>query len=304
MADVSRLAEVRARLELPLVRRAAGLLEGHHKSRLKGQGLDFDDLSLYSPGDDIGDIDWKSSARAGIPVIRRFIKESNTNCVIAADIGRAMGALAPSGETKGEVAVTAAATVAYLARDRGDPVALVAADAQRRIHRPPRTGAPDIEITLSALLDAYDPHGPEQDLDVLADQVAVLFPRRALVVLITDEAHPNADQLHTLRKLRLRHDVLVIRVADADPVTAIPGGDRHDPTDVPVADVVGTLRLPPYFRGRADLAEAAGQAMANRRRAVTQMLTRERISTMVTYSSADVMPAFIAMLGRRRLTNA
>ena len=57
MDSSSRLAQVRARLDLPLARRAAGLLEGRHRSILKGHGQDFDDLSLYTPGDDVGDID-------------------------------------------------------------------------------------------------------------------------------------------------------------------------------------------------------------------------------------------------------
>ena len=85
MPDHQRLAEVRARLELPLLRRAAGLLEGRHRSIYKGHGQDFDDLSLYQPGDDIGDIDWKSSARAGIPIIRRFVRQSNLTTILAVD---------------------------------------------------------------------------------------------------------------------------------------------------------------------------------------------------------------------------
>ena len=63
MPDVSRLAQVRARLDLPVARRASGLLEGRHRSVFKGHGQDFDDLHLYAPGEDVGDIDWKSSAR-------------------------------------------------------------------------------------------------------------------------------------------------------------------------------------------------------------------------------------------------
>ncbi len=111
----------------------------------KGHGQDFDDLHLYAPGEDVGDIDWKSSARAGLPIIRRFVRESNLNLVLVVDTGRTMGATAPSGETKAEIASFCCALVAYLARDRGDRVALVAGDAERLVQlRPARARATSV----------------------------------------------------------------------------------------------------------------------------------------------------------------
>src|SRR5690625_6079654 len=118
MSSASRLAKIRARLDLPTVRRASGLLDGHHRSIFTGHGQDFDDMVEYHPGDDVGDIDWKASARSGYPVIRRFVHESNLAMVLAVDSGRSMAATAPSGERKSEVALFAADVVAYLARAR------------------------------------------------------------------------------------------------------------------------------------------------------------------------------------------
>ena len=100
----SRLAAVRARLELPLVRRAAGVLDGRHRSIFSGHGQDFDEMALYLPGDDVGDIDWKASASTGHPVIRRFQRESNLAMVLAVDTGRNMAALAPDGGSKADIA--------------------------------------------------------------------------------------------------------------------------------------------------------------------------------------------------------
>ena len=105
MSETSRLAQVRAHLDLPILKRAAGLLEGFHRSIYKGQGQDFDDLSLYNPGDDISDIDWKSSARAGIPIIRRFAQQSNLSLILVVDTGRNMAALSSEGNPKSKTAV-------------------------------------------------------------------------------------------------------------------------------------------------------------------------------------------------------
>lgn len=41
------------------------LLAGRHASRLRGRGLNFEELRRYQPGDDIRAIDWKVTARTG-----------------------------------------------------------------------------------------------------------------------------------------------------------------------------------------------------------------------------------------------
>ncbi|TKW68925.1 MAG: DUF58 domain-containing protein, partial [Cutibacterium acnes] len=96
----SRIERLRAALSLPTLRRATGLLDGRHKSVFVGRGQDFDDMSFYRPGDDISDIDWKSSARLGQPVIKRYQRESMMPMVLAVDTGRTMAAMTPSGEDK------------------------------------------------------------------------------------------------------------------------------------------------------------------------------------------------------------
>jgi len=121
----SRIERLRAALSLPTLRRATGLLDGRHKSVFVGRGQDFDDMSFYRPGDDISDIDWKSSARLGQPVIKRYQRESMMPMVLAVDTGRTMAAMTPSGEDKRDLALGVAEVFAYLARMRGGSGALV-----------------------------------------------------------------------------------------------------------------------------------------------------------------------------------
>ena len=203
-------ARVRGRLALPTLRRATGLLDGRHKSVLLGHGQDFDDLSLYRPGDDVTDIDWKASARIGQPVIKRYQREANLPLVLAVDTGRTMAAQTPAGEDKRGLALAVAEVFAYLARMRGDPVALVAADAARQVSRPPRSGSEHAETLLTQLSHLFEEltdtvdtaatrsgsgllaaGAPASDLVTLLDRVSIWHRRRSLVVLITDTAHPD-----------------------------------------------------------------------------------------------------------------
>lgn len=296
MPDVSRLAQVRARLDLPVVRRAAGLLEGRHRSIYKGHGQDFDDLHLYAPGEDVGDIDWKSSARAGIPVVRRFVRESNLNLVLVVDTGRPMGATAPSGEPKSAVASLCCALVAYLARDRGDRVALVAGDARRVVQLPPRASTQDLEVLLRTVEDLWRPDAPPSDLARPLDRALTAFRQRSLVVVVTDEARPDAAHDRLLRSLRIRHEVMVVRVADLSPVALDGAAAAHRE----VEDVDGALRLPAFLRGRAGLAQAAGAAVAQRRAEVAQRLAGIQVESVLVEGTDDVVPRFVELLGRQK----
>ena len=50
-------------------------LSGRHATRLRGRGLNFEEMRNYLPGDDIRSIDWKATARTGTPYVRVFTEE-------------------------------------------------------------------------------------------------------------------------------------------------------------------------------------------------------------------------------------
>ena len=293
MSATSRLAKIRARLDLPTLRRVAGVLGGHHRSIFTGHGQDFDDMVEYRPGDEIGDIDWKASARYGLPMIRRFEHESNLPMVLAVDTGRSMAALAPSGEAKSEVAMFAADVIAFLARSRGDLVALVAGDAERLVQLPARDGAQHVEMLLRILDQHLQREGPPADLSRVLDRVLTSIKRRTLVVIITDEARPALSDEDALRRLRIRHEIMVVSIADQSPVEG-DGAER-------VVDVDHELVLPEFVGADPRLRAEAEAAVAARRDRVRQMLRRRGIEQVVAASSDDVVDALIDLFRRQRL---
>ena len=56
-------------LSLPTVRKALGILEGAHASNKRFGADDVVDIHAYEPGDEAKRIDWKTSARAGRPMV-------------------------------------------------------------------------------------------------------------------------------------------------------------------------------------------------------------------------------------------
>ena len=84
------------------------------------KSLDFDDLREYVVGDNIKDIDWKSSARSGDILIRRYIAEKKHNFLFVLDSGEKMLADTVSGESKKNIAIITTGILSYIANNHGD----------------------------------------------------------------------------------------------------------------------------------------------------------------------------------------
>ena len=61
------------------------VLSGRHRSRLRGRGLDFDEVRKYIPGDDIRNIDWKVTARVGVTNTKEFTEEKERQGLLVID---------------------------------------------------------------------------------------------------------------------------------------------------------------------------------------------------------------------------
>jgi uncharacterized protein (DUF58 family) len=61
------------------------LLAGHRASRLRGRGLDFEELRCYLPGDDIRTIDWKVTNRTKKPHVRVYTEERERPVLVIVD---------------------------------------------------------------------------------------------------------------------------------------------------------------------------------------------------------------------------
>ena len=61
------------------------LLAGRHSSRLRGRGLDFEELRHYQPGDDIRTMDWRATARLRAPHVRVYTEERERPVLLVVD---------------------------------------------------------------------------------------------------------------------------------------------------------------------------------------------------------------------------
>src|SRR5271163_1217726 len=61
------------------------LLFGRRNSRVRGRGLDFEELRAYVPGDDVRSIDWQVTARMPKPYVRVYTEERDRPTMLIVD---------------------------------------------------------------------------------------------------------------------------------------------------------------------------------------------------------------------------
>ncbi|MGD8898369.1 MAG: DUF58 domain-containing protein, partial [Acidobacteriota bacterium] len=66
------------------------VLAGRHASRMRGRGLNFEEIRGYLPGDDIRTIDWKVTARTREPHVRVYTEERDRPALLLVDQRQSM----------------------------------------------------------------------------------------------------------------------------------------------------------------------------------------------------------------------
>lgn len=97
----------------------AARLSGVHRSRLRGRGMEFDEVRVYQAGDAISSIDWKVTARKNAPHIKLFREERERPLLLCLDYRPSM-LFATRGRLKAVQASHMAALLAWAGISRGD----------------------------------------------------------------------------------------------------------------------------------------------------------------------------------------
>ncbi|MGY5764882.1 DUF58 domain-containing protein [Brachybacterium sp. DNPG3] len=293
----SLMTRVKARVDLHTSTRARGLIQGRGKSLFKGSGEDFDDLKYYQPGDKISDIDWKATARSGEPLIRQFNEERVRHLSIVADTSSAMAATAADGTSKRDAMVMAAGLVCFLGQKNGDLVGMVGGGPQRPIQLPSRSSDGHLELLLRSIQQATTTASPAPDSSWLLERAFRVTTRSTLMTIITDEAHPSVEDFSLLRRLTTRHDVMMVRIADADPLL---GGDLgHE-----VVDVLDPREIGRVARTSKRVARDVSAYRRARSEGISEMLDRLHITHVLTQGESTVVEDMIAMLRSREYRHA
>ena len=102
-------------------KRVSSQLYGGHGSSFRGRGMEFDEVRVYHPGDDVRTIDWRVTARTGRPHTKLFQEERERPVLVLVD-ARASMRFGTRDCFKSVLAAKAAAVLAWIGIGGGDRV--------------------------------------------------------------------------------------------------------------------------------------------------------------------------------------
>ncbi|MGE3298232.1 MAG: DUF58 domain-containing protein [Porticoccaceae bacterium] len=251
-------------------RRVARTTGGGHSSRRRGRGMEFEEVRVYQPGDDVRSIDWRVTARRSEPHTRVFREERERPVHLVVDLRQTM--FFGGQRLKSTVACELAATLAWAGARAGDRIGGLVFGSATAHHV--RTGRGQLGVLhlLRALSEtAAQLIAPQPDRHhlepMLAEARQVAHPGAALF-LISDFCD-LADQPGVERQLfELSRHCDITLLAVQDPLeTALPPPGRYGVRTAAHRLLAIDSRDPDArraFEQRANRRSAHLQALANR----------------------------------------
>ncbi|EIK94270.1 hypothetical protein PMM47T1_22817 [Pseudomonas sp. M47T1] len=198
----------------------ASLLAGAHASRLRGRGLNFDELRRYQPGDDLRHLDWRASMRTGKPVVRTFTEERDRPALILVDQRMSMF-FGSHRSFKSALAAELGALAAWMVFHAGDRVGGLVFNDQRIDSVTPLRSRARVEALFSRMveqnqaLQASNPDAQnDNQLDKALQRCLALAGHDHLICIVSDFAGASELTLQLLRRLTAHNDVIALLAYD------------------------------------------------------------------------------------------
>jgi uncharacterized protein (DUF58 family) len=201
-----------SKLQLTARQVVEGILTGLHKSPHRGFSVEFSEHREYVAGDELRHLDWKAFARSDRYYIKLYEQETNLRATLVLDTSASMAF-----GNKLDYARHLAACLAYLLAHQQDLAGLVAVDDQVRVELPPGSSPSHLDMLFRQLesLNA----GNQTDLTRQLHSLSERWPRRSLVILLSDLWLEPQDLVKALQHLRYRkHQGIVLHLLDRNEV--------------------------------------------------------------------------------------
>ena len=218
-------------IELRTNRLVTETLGGQYHSVFKGQGMNFEEVREYQPGDDVRAIDWNVTARMNHPFVKKFVEERELTLMLVVDLSGS-GLFGSTGQSKREIAAEIASVLAFSAIRNNDKVGLILFTEEVEKYVPPRKGRRHVLRVIREIL-CYEPRLRGTRLNDALQFLSRVTTHRAIAVILSDFLSPNttttasgprspwllseslAQNSHAaLRQANKRHDVVAIQIVD------------------------------------------------------------------------------------------
>jgi uncharacterized protein (DUF58 family) len=213
-------------IEIHTARLANEQLSGSYSSSFKGQGLAFQEVRPYQPGDDVRAIDWNVSARMTDTFVKVFVEEREMTVMLAIDLS-ASEQFGTRRAAKVRVASEVAALLAFSAIRNNDRVGLIITTDKLERVVPPKKGEKHVMRVVREILgfeprgsaDArvYDDRGQMRlgaatDLKAALEALVRVSRRRSIAFVVSDFYDTGYERALALASAK--HDVVPVVLVD------------------------------------------------------------------------------------------
>lgn len=272
------------------------ILAGQHGSRLRGRGLDFEELRRYLPGDDLRQLDWRASQRLGKPYVRTYSEERDRPLLVLVDQRMSMH-FGSVRSFKSVVAARVAALSCWMGYLAGDRVGgLVFSDDGIEQVRPLRSRE-RIQALFAAIVrrnQALRADAPDVDatgrLNQALQGALAHAPHDNLICLISDFAGADDQTLRLLRTLAAHNDVIATLVYDPLAV--------HTPLQGRLVVTQGELQVE-VAADRQQERQPLSDFFTGRLRDVAELLRRSHVPLLSVDTANDTVTQLRRELGKQ-----
>ncbi len=271
------------------------ILAGNHASRLRGRGLNFDELRRYQPGDDLRHLDWRASLRTGKPVVRTFTEERDRPALIVVDQRMSMF-FGSQRSFKSALGAELAALAAWMVFNAGDRVGGLVFNDQRIDSIAPLRSRKRVEALLSRIaeqnqaLSAANPDAEDGDqLDKVLQRCLALAGHDHLICIVSDFAGAGERTLQLMRQLSAHNDVIALQVYDPLAMK-LPSNGRLLVTQ-------GELQVELAIEKR-NVHQPLGDFLSGRLQDVATLLRRSQVPLMMFSTAEEAHVQLRAELGK------
>ena len=197
-------------IEMRTIRLVEDLMAGQYHSVFKGRGMDFDEVRLYQPGDEVRRIDWNVTARTGVTHIKKYVEEREMTVMLLVDAS-ASGGTGSVNQSKRELAAELAAVLAFSAIRNNDKVGMLLFTEKPERYISAKKGRSHVLRIISQIL-THEPRQRGTNLTAALHHISHALSRRAVIFVISD--FMDEGFARALKICGRKHDLIAVPVVD------------------------------------------------------------------------------------------
>lgn len=269
------------------------ILSGRYASRLRGRGLNFEELRRYLPGDDIRTMDWKVTARTRSPHVRVYTEEKDRSVLLIVD-QRLNMFFGTRNKLKSVTAAELAALGAWRAVHVGDRVGAVVFNDSDIVDVRPQRSQKTVMSVLGTVLQMN--HALRADsriepnpgmLNRALEKALQLISHDTLVVMVSDFFGVDEQTERLTARMAEHNDVLALLVHD--PIRL-----QSPSRNLPVSD--GSLQMEIDFADKRVRKKLIAD-YADEQQHITHFLRRLSAPLLMISNEGDVVDQVRRLLG-------